>query len=255
MSIIYTPKGEAGEYAKNAVNFYTGCSNGCDYCYLSKGRGKAIMGGTTVRFKKTLIDHLTAIQMLNKALLKDLPKYQEEGIFFSFTTDPLIEETYLQTLVAIKVCQTHNVPVTVLTKSAKGFDYLDHYAEKWGWNTNLITIGYTLTGCDDREGKSSPNIDRIGVLESANFAYPTFVSLEPVIDVKKSIEMVEQSYEWVGIYKVGLESGKKYSKDDIEYLYTELSRYAQEGVKIQLKNSVLRALKMKREDLPEYFVK
>ena len=30
---IYNPKGKAGEYAPWACNFYTGCSNDCEYCY------------------------------------------------------------------------------------------------------------------------------------------------------------------------------------------------------------------------------
>lgn len=36
--VIYSPKGKAGEYAENAANFFVGCSNGCTYCYLRKGR-------------------------------------------------------------------------------------------------------------------------------------------------------------------------------------------------------------------------
>lgn len=34
---IYNPSGKAGEYSDWACNFYTGCSNNCDYCYCKKG--------------------------------------------------------------------------------------------------------------------------------------------------------------------------------------------------------------------------
>lgn len=40
--VIYSPKGKAGEYAENAANFFVGCSNGCTYCYLRKGRGAKV---------------------------------------------------------------------------------------------------------------------------------------------------------------------------------------------------------------------
>lgn len=36
-TLIYQPRGAAGEYAKWAVNLYNGCSNGCTYCYNRRG--------------------------------------------------------------------------------------------------------------------------------------------------------------------------------------------------------------------------
>ncbi len=33
----YNPFGKAGEYSYWACNFYTGCSNNCDYCYCKRG--------------------------------------------------------------------------------------------------------------------------------------------------------------------------------------------------------------------------
>jgi DNA repair photolyase len=33
-SIIYAPKGQAGEYAPLATNPYRGCGHGCAYCYV-----------------------------------------------------------------------------------------------------------------------------------------------------------------------------------------------------------------------------
>lgn len=52
--VIYSPKGKAREYAENAANFYVGCSNGCTYCYLRKGRGAKVLGGNTPELKKAL---------------------------------------------------------------------------------------------------------------------------------------------------------------------------------------------------------
>ena len=50
--VIYSPKGKAGEYAENAANFFVGCSNGCTYCYLRKGRGAKVLGGSRPELKK-----------------------------------------------------------------------------------------------------------------------------------------------------------------------------------------------------------
>lgn len=41
--VIYSPKGKAAEYAENAANFFVGCSNGCTYCFLRKGRGAKVL--------------------------------------------------------------------------------------------------------------------------------------------------------------------------------------------------------------------
>ena len=35
-SIIYAPRGQAGEYAKLATNPYRGCGHKCAYCYVPK---------------------------------------------------------------------------------------------------------------------------------------------------------------------------------------------------------------------------
>ena len=32
-SVIYEPKGKAGEYSKLAANIYNGCGHGCEYCF------------------------------------------------------------------------------------------------------------------------------------------------------------------------------------------------------------------------------
>ena len=61
--VIYSPKGKAGEYAENAANFYVGCSNGCTYCYLRKGRGAKVLGGNTPELKKALREYPYALDI------------------------------------------------------------------------------------------------------------------------------------------------------------------------------------------------
>ena len=91
--VIYSPKGKAGEYAENAANFYVGCSNGCTYCYLRKGRGAKVLGGNTPELKKALLEYPYALDIFTNELLKHKDELQKTGLFFSFTTDPLLPET------------------------------------------------------------------------------------------------------------------------------------------------------------------
>lgn len=60
---IYNPSGKAGEYSRWACNFYTGCSNGCDYCYCKKGILGHTMGGDTPTLKKCFRNEQHAIEV------------------------------------------------------------------------------------------------------------------------------------------------------------------------------------------------
>ena len=42
MSLIYTPKGRAGEYAALACNIYSGCDHRCEYCYAPRATHKTV---------------------------------------------------------------------------------------------------------------------------------------------------------------------------------------------------------------------
>ena len=64
--VIYSPKGKAGEYAENAANFFVGCSNGCTYCFLRKGRGAKVLGGNRPELKKTLREPPFAIDIFKE---------------------------------------------------------------------------------------------------------------------------------------------------------------------------------------------
>lgn len=68
--VIYSPKGKAGEYAENAANFFVGCSNGCTYCYLRKGRGAKVLGGSRPELKKTLREYPYALDIFKNPKIK-----------------------------------------------------------------------------------------------------------------------------------------------------------------------------------------
>ena len=61
---IYCPTGKAGEYATYACNFFVGCSNGCEYCYLKKGIGAKVLGIDHPELKKCFKDFDHAKEVL-----------------------------------------------------------------------------------------------------------------------------------------------------------------------------------------------
>lgn len=114
---IYQPKGKAGEYAAWACNFYTGCSNDCQYCYCKRGVLSHVWS-TTPQLKKCFKDTDDAIATFRKELDYYIANssIKSRGLFFSFTTDPLLDETGGLTVEAAEYAIRKRVPVQILTK-------------------------------------------------------------------------------------------------------------------------------------------
>ena len=262
---IYNPSGKAGEYSYWACNFYIGCSNGCRYCYLKKGIGKAVLGGDTPVLKKCFRDEAEALEIFEKELKQNLPELQEHGLFFSFTTDPMLPETMDLTIQACNVCVSNKVPVKILTK----IDFIQEY-RKVGYNQfafpflikpefrYLIAFGFTLTGCDEMEPGASPNEDRIEAMKKLHEAgFRTFASIEPVIDLDDSFKMICRSMEFCDLFKIGLESGKAYPRREliefIEAVYSLNHTYPYpDGIhlKVYFKDGLLKQAGVSRENFP-----
>lgn len=253
---VYNPTGKAGEYAKWACNFYVGCSNMCDYCYCKRGILNNVMGMDKPQLKKVFKDETDALECFKKELLQNLADIKEHGIFFSFTTDPLLEETHKLTWEATCFAVEHNVPVMILTKSVgKWVDQLcDDVHPSW---RKYIAIGFTLTGHDELEGNSASTMDRIRAMyDLHNAGYKTFASIEPVIDFVNAYSMITLSHGVCDLYKIGLLSGKRYNakeKSDAECFMEMIKQH--DADRFYLKDTLITLLKLKREDLPANFVK
>ena len=114
---IYQPNGKAGEYSGWACNFYNGCSNQCSYCYLQKGRNAKIYTPTPT-LQKAFKDEDDAVEQFGKEVLRNLPELMKHGLFFCFTTDPLLPETMGLTARAVRICMENGVNAKLLTKRA-----------------------------------------------------------------------------------------------------------------------------------------
>ena len=136
--------------------------------------------------------------------------------------------------------------------------FFDYLSAGGGFDEDVckkhVAFGFTLTGHDDLEGNSSPNLDRISTMKQLHDrGYRTFVSAEPVIEPKTSLLIIRETLDFCDLYMVGLLSGEKdYGKGDVRNLVDELLGLPGKP-KIYLKDSVVKMLKLDRSTLPENF--
>ena len=247
---IYQPKGAAAEYAKYACNFFKGCSNSCSYCFNKRWKW-----GDTPKLKSCFKDESHALEVFEKELKANLPELRKYGLFFSFTTDPMLPETNQLTLDAIEIAAKYGVKSKILTKRADFITYGMMYPHP-DW-THVIAFGFTLTGHDELEPHASTNTERIEAMRKLHEAgFKTFASIEPVIDIKSSMSMIYRTAHFCDLYKIGLESGKKYKNkpiNEINYFLRNIISYFKNDkleTKVYFKDSLLQQAGIKREELP-----
>ena len=182
---LYRPTGKAGEYSAWACNFYTGCSNNCSYCYCKRGVMSHVWSDEPM-LKKCFKDKDHAVAVFEKEMLANIDELRKTGIFFSFTTDPMIPGKTLElTMEAVGLALRNDVPVQILAKRA---DWLD--AEAWkvmcatiNPDYKKIAVGFTLTRRDDLEPGASPHTERIVAMKRCHeLGCHTFASVEPILE-------------------------------------------------------------------------
>lgn len=204
---IYNPKGKAGEYAPWACNFYTGCSNDCEYCYCKRGFLSHVWDNKP-NLKKCFKDVNDALYIFEFELRKNIKKLKASSIFFTFSSDPLLPEVKSTYYAAAACALSNGVPVQFLTKRADFVD--DHfllYNKLWKIR---IAFGFTLTGHDEKEPGASTNQERIEAMKILHErGFKTFASIEPIVDLDASKRMIQETLGSCDLYKIGLMSGVK----------------------------------------------
>ncbi len=245
---IYQPKGKAAEYSEWACNFYVGCSNFCTYCYLKKGRVAKVLGGCEPKLKSCFESEAHALELFQKELLFNANEIRKHGLFFTFTSDPCLPETIDLFQRAIFYCDQLSIPVKVLTKTAWWCKYImwDIYVKPYfGYQ---IAFGFTLTGHDELEPNASTNQERIEAMKKLHDAgFKTFASIEPIIDLPTSFNMITETDCFCDLYKIGLESGKKYDKKELTSFISGVVKQVEfSGAKIYFKDSLLKQAGIER---------
>ena len=257
MNAIKMPNGAAGEYAKYACNFFTGCSCGCTYCYNRRWKW-----GDVPALKKCFKSEEHALEVFEKELIRNIYELQKHGLFFTFTSDPMLPETIGLTEQALGMCRYHNIPVKILTKRT---DWVEEYLLDFhnymigcgakGEMVELpnIAFGFTLTGHDDLEPHASTNLERIRAAQKLKQAgFKVWFSIEPIICLKKSYQMLQMTRHIGDLYKIGLKSGRKYNKEDLKKFVNDVIWHSQNDYKIKVyfKDNLLAQAGISREKLP-----
>lgn len=245
---IYNPSGKAGEYSLWACNFYNGCSNDCQYCYCKRGVMSHVWSNKP-QLKKCFKDERDALTIFEKELKQNVEEIKKDGLFFSFTTDPMLPGTMDLTIQAIDVCMKYDVPVKVLTKmdftdeSQKStmmqhffpFMIKEEYKKK-------IAFFFTLTGHDELEPGASSNGDRIAAMKILhNSGFRTGASIEPIIDLPHSVNCIDRTLGFCDLYKIGLLSGTKssFSEEELgQFVVRVCYKVNASGAKVYWKDSV-----------------
>ena len=200
MKILSRPKGAAEEYGRWSVNAYLGCPNNCQYCYLKSGPGSKMLGGGSAHLKAGIVSKEHAYHVAMAEIIEHRDEIiRDGGLFFTFTSDPCLQETRnLNFSIAEEAIYMH-IPVTFLTKSLVANTYYRHVAS--GQERHLpmpesdlfaryVAFGWTLTGCDELEPFAADHQNRLADMHGFFAAgYKVWASLEPVIDFDASAKM------------------------------------------------------------------
>jgi len=202
MKIVYEPRGAAREYAALALNIYKGCTHGCVYCYNDGRRSRKGYFFEDARPKKGVLENLESDC---KFLVKKCGTNCAE-ILLTFLGDAYqpAEAALQLTRQVISILIKHNLRFTILTKSAlivRDLDLLAPY--------NGFRAGFSFTTIDPiRAAAWEPRAGAIGARIGALMTFyrievPTWVSLEPVMDVGLTIEAIKKLHSFVDFFYVG----------------------------------------------------
>ena len=198
-SLIYAPRGQAGEYAKLATNPYRGCGHACAYCYVPK-----VLRMSRPEFDSGANPRPNFLRNLRKEAAKYRVCGITEQVMLSFTTDPFNPFDISLTRPTLEILQEHGLGICTLTKGgSRALTCLDLF------RPDRDAFASTLTSLDDtfslrwERGAALPG-DRIATLRVFHEAgIFTWVSLEPTLSTEASLQIIEHTHEFVDLYKIG----------------------------------------------------
>jgi DNA repair photolyase len=217
MELIYEPKGPAREYSAWACNLYKGCGHKCEYCFgphfAYQGEKevdkKRLFQQPTIRGQANLSEQQRVDILLHK-LDRESKIFAKAGhkdrVLMSFTSDPYqpLEDKYHLTQQALEIFGKYGVPATVLTKSSKAMRDIDLFAK---YNVAFAT---TIIFIDEAkrvaiEPNASPIQERLDTLAAMRSrGLPTWVSLEPIIDINEAMAVIDALIGKTDKIKVGV---------------------------------------------------
>jgi len=193
-SVIYQPKGRAGEYAQLAVNLYRGCTHGCVYCYAPQ-----VLHMDKAAFHAECVERPGILDKLRHDA--KLLAGSTEPVLLCFSCDPYQPGEHA-TRAALSILCEFDVTFTELSTGAPADRDFGLYGPR-------DSFGMTLTLYDDAEsleweyGTAVPSWRRILLALAHERGIRTWVSLEPVIDPAQTLKLIDMTHTYVDHYKVG----------------------------------------------------
>lgn len=212
MAVIYEPKGPAKEYAPLAVNLYHGCQFACKYCYAPSIAYKNLAEWSANPYPK---------KDILRRLEKDAKKMQGDPrtILLCFTSDPYQSpEAAALTRQALLILEKYKMTATVLTKAGMGavqdFDILRR--NDWGFGTTLSHCSLLLG--EKWEPGAADYISRtVAIINAHAQGIETWMSVEPVMDAKEALYMIECFAGYVDFWKIGKMNHRKLDIDWVKF--------------------------------------
>lgn len=245
---IYNPSGKAGEYAQWACNLYVGCSNDCNYCYCKRGVLGTVIREPKARLKACFRDETHAFEVFVKELTKNANAIRKEGgLFFSFTTDPMLPETIDLTMMCVSFATGMGIPCQILTKRSdwtrikeqqnpnpripttrENFAPRLLYTDTLRSYKDLVAVGFSISGHDELEPNADLNMNRIEGMKLLHyFGIKTFASFEPVVTFERATEYLHYAEPYCDLFKFGLMSGDANAYDRYD-MPTRLEEFVNE---------------------------
>jgi DNA repair photolyase len=197
---IYPPKARAREYGDLAINIYTGCNHGCDYCFARGMKARFTPKGCICTFNQP-----EARRDIVESVKRQLERECISGklIHLCFSCDPYpadIDTTPTRDI--IKAIKDSGNNVQILTKGGsraeRDFDLLT--AADW--------FGVTFTSDalfkpHEREPNAAPSGERLISLERAKKeGFKTWVSCEPVFEPEAVYSLIRCGW-YIDLFRIG----------------------------------------------------
>lgn len=198
--VIYPPGSQAFEYAAWATNPYVGCGHKCLYCYVPGATHQK-----RVDFDKGAVLKPGYFERLRA----DAARFQAAGVtdqvFITFRSDPYHLGDTEPTRQALQILQEHGLAVSILTKggtrSLRDLDIMRPSRDSFA--ITLTSTDAAFTGM--WEPAAALPHDRIdALLRYRQAGVFTGISLEPTLSIDHSLRVVDATYEFVDLYKVGM---------------------------------------------------
>jgi DNA repair photolyase len=196
--IIYEPSGRAREYGDLALNIYNSCNFACTYCYVPN-----VLHVDRETFHKAVKVRDNLLEKVEKDCQLNL--IEGRRVHLCFTCDPYqdIDLELQTTREVLKLFKKYNVNFQILTKGGmRATRDFDLYKPGDSFGSTLTFDSWNLSL--EFEPNAARPLQRIRALKEAHDAgIKTWVSLEPVIIPEETLAIIENTYQWIDLYKIG----------------------------------------------------